>query len=222
MSALEKDDPSLGRIGAFSDGVFAFAITLMVLAIRIPHPTDADATQGLLALLTQQWRSYLAYALSFMLIGINWTNHRMMFSTFARADHTLVWLNLLYLMVGVAFMPIPTAVLGAWLGDPKNQVVAAVFYGAATTFAGLTYFLLWWYGAYVAKLTSPALTAAKRQAHTLVWAPAPLVALALTVVAFANPGLAVAGYMIFVFAYVLPLPRLLAMVWRRSSRRRKG
>ena len=64
MSALDKDDPSLGRIGAFSDGVFAFAITLMVLSIRIPRPTDADAGQGLVVLLIQQWRSYLAYAFS--------------------------------------------------------------------------------------------------------------------------------------------------------------
>jgi len=58
--------------------VFAFAITLLILAIRIPHPTDADAGQGLLTLLTQQWRSYVAFVLSFMLIGINWANHRVM------------------------------------------------------------------------------------------------------------------------------------------------
>ena len=221
MSALEKDDPSLGRIGAFSDGVFAFAITLLVLAIRIPHPTDADAGQGLLALLAQQWRTYLVYALSFMNIGINWTNHRMMFSTFKRADHTLVWLNLLYLMVGVAFMPVPTAVLGAWLGDPQNQVVATVFYGASAFLGGLVYNLVWWYGAYCARLTSSALTVAKRQAHTLAWAPAPLFAAALSAVAFAYPGLAVAGYVIVVFLYVLPLPRLLAMVRWRSPKRIK-
>jgi uncharacterized membrane protein len=212
MSALEREDPSLGRIGAFSDGVFAFAITLLVLAVRIPHPTDADASQGLLVLLAQQWRSYIAYALSFMNIGINWTNHRMMFSTFARADHTLVWLNLLYLMVGVAFMPVPTAVLGAWLGDPQNQVVAAVFYGASATLGGFIYNLVWWYGAYVAKLTSPKVTASQRHAHTAAWAPAPLFAAALTAFAFVNPDLAVAGYVIVVFAYVLPLPRLLAMI----------
>jgi len=218
MSAMDRDDPSLGRIGAFSDGVFAFAITLLVLAIRIPHPTDADASQGLLTLLTQQWRSYLAYGLSFMLAGINWTNHRMMFSTFARANHTLVWLNLLYLMVGVAFMPVPTAVLGAWLGNPNNQVVAAVFYGASATIGGVTYILLWWYGAYVAKLTSPSLSATQRRAHTLAWAPAPVAVAALTAVAFFNPPLAVAGFVAAVFAYVLPLPRLLALKSRRHAR----
>jgi hypothetical protein len=100
----EAEHPSLVRIGAFSDAVFAFAITLLILAIRIPHPTDADADQGLFTLLTREWRSYLAFVLSFMLVGINWANHRVMFKTFARADQTLVWLNLLYLMV-VAFTP---------------------------------------------------------------------------------------------------------------------
>ena len=215
MSAQQTEDPSLARIGAFSDGVFAFAITLLILAIHIPQPTDADANQGLLTLLTQQWRSYLAFVLSFMLVGINWANHRVMFATFARANHTLVWLNLLYLMVGVAFMPIPTAVLGAWLGSPNNQVVAAVFYGGAATVGGLVYNLLWWYGAYAAKLTSPALSARERRAHTIAWGPAPFVVAILTAIAFASPPLAVAGYVMAVFAYILPVPRLVALAQRR-------
>ena len=53
-SAVHSEDPSLARIGAFSDGVFAFAITLLILAIRIPHPTDADANNGLLTLLRSE------------------------------------------------------------------------------------------------------------------------------------------------------------------------
>ena len=214
-SAQHTDDPTLVRISAFSDGVFAFAITLLILAIHIPLPTDADANQGLLALLTHQWRSYLAFVLSFMLVGINWANHRVMFATFARASHVLIWLNLLYLMVGVAFMPIPTAVLGAWLGSPDNQVVAAVFYGASATVGGLVYNLLWWYGAYAAKLTSPALSARERRAHTIAWGPAPLVVAALTAIAFLSPPLAVVGYVATVFVYILPVPRLVALKQQR-------
>lgn len=220
MSTTEhSEDPSLARIGAFSDGVFAFAITLLILSIRIPRPSDADADQGLLSLLTQQWRSYLAFVLSFMLVGINWANHRVMFKTFARADHTLVWLNLLYLMLGVAFMPVPTAVLGAWLGDPKNEVIAAVFYGGAATTGALAYNLLWWYGAYAAKLTSPALTAHQRRALTVAWGPSVLILATLTTVAFASPALAVAGYVAVVFAYVLPLPRWVAVMQQRRRAR---
>lgn len=221
-STEDTDDPSLGRIGAFSDGVFAFAITLLVVGIRIPHPTDADANHGLLTLLVEQWRSYLAFVLSFMLVGINWANHRVMFATFARANHTLIWLNLLYLMLGVAFMPVPTAVLGVWLGSPDNQVVAAVFYGAAATVGGLAYNLVWWYGAYVAKLTSPSLSARQRRAHTLAWAPAPVLVAMLTAIAFASPALAVAGYVTAVFAHVLPVPRLVGLKQRHQAQSGHG
>jgi len=219
-SYLRPEDPTLARLTAFSDGVFAFAITLLILAIRIPHPSDPDANQGLLPLLTQEWRSYLAYVISFMLVGINWANHRVMFSTFARADHTLIWINLLYLMVGVAFIPVPTAVLGAWLGSStfSNQVVAVVFYGVSVTVGGTIFILLWWYGAYVAKLTVPQLTTVKRRAHTVTWAPAPFVVGLLTLIAFASPLLAVAGFMAIIVVYVLPLARLvlLSQRWRRA------
>jgi len=90
-----------------------------------------------------------------------------------------------------------------------------VFYGGAATVGGLVYNLLWWYAAYAAKLTSPALTARERRAHTLAWGPAPLVVAALTVVAFASPPVAVAGYVATVFVYILPVPRLVALGQRR-------
>src|SRR5258706_5747879 len=213
------EDPSLASIGAFSDGVFAFAVTLLILAIRIPHQTDADASLGLLTLLSQQWTSYLAFLLSFMLVGINWTNHRVMLATFSHSTHTLGWLNLLYLMLGVAFMPLPAAVLGAWLGSPnhQDQMVAAVFYGAAATLGGLVYNLLWWYGAYAANLTSPALNVRERHAHTIAWLPAPVVIAALTAIAFVNPPLPVTGYVTTVVVYMLPVPRLVALGKRRGA-----
>ena len=209
------DDPTLARIGAFSDGVFAFAITLLVLTIRIPHPSDADAAMGLLTLLTQQWRNLMAFVLSFMLVGINWANHRVMFSKFARSSHALIWLNLIYLMVGVAFMPIPTAILGDWIGNPQNQVVAAVFYGAASIVGGLAFNVVWWYGAYAGKLTAPSLTERERRAHTIAWGIAPLAVVALTAIAFVNPTLAVFGYVAIVMFYILPVPGLVGLHQRR-------
>jgi hypothetical protein len=92
-----------------------------------------------------------------------------------------------------------------------------VFYGAAATVGGLAYNLLWWYGAYVAKLTLPTLDARQRRAHTLAWAPAPLVMATLTGIAFASPRLAVGGYVAMVFAFILPLPRLMALKLRRHA-----
>ena len=198
--------------------MFAFAITLLALTIRIPHPTDADADSGLLTLLTQQWRSYLVYVLSFFVVGINWANHRVMFSNFARSDHVLVWLNMLFLMIGVAFMPIPTAVLGEWLGNPDNQVTAALFYGGVATLGGLAYNLVWWYGAYVARLTVPGLSTRERHAHTVAWAPAPFLVAALTALALVNTTLAVVGVVIVEALYILPTPRLISLLKRRRAR----
>src|SRR5579859_1303342 len=204
-------EPSPARVEAFSDGVFAFGVTLLILGIGIPHPTDSNAGAGLLTLLTQQWRSYLVYVLSFMFVGNNWINHRTMFSKFARTDHALVWLNLAFLMVAGAFIPLPTAILGEWLGSPHNEVVAAVFYGATATLGGLLFNVLWWYGAYVARLTSPEMSERERHAHTMAWAPAPFVVAACTAVAFVNPALAVAGFLAIVGIYLLPTPALVAL-----------
>ena len=159
----------------------------------------------------------MAFVLSFMLVGINWANHRVMFSKFARSSHALIWLNLIYLMVGVAFMPIPTAILGDWIGNPQNQVVAAVFYGAASIVGGMAFNVVWWYGAYVGKLTSPSVTAGERRAHTIAWGIAPLAVVTLTAIAFVNPMLAMIGYVAIIVFYVLPVPGLVVLHQRRRD-----
>lgn len=210
------EDPTLARVGTFSDGVFAFAITLLILSIRMPRPEDPDAVRGLLPLLLEQWRSIVAYLVSFMLIGMNWTNYRAMFATFKRASHTLICLNMLYLMVGVAFIPVPTAVLGTWLGNPKNDVIATVFYGLCVTVGGCIYCFLWWYAAYAAKLTD--LDSNARRMHTAAYAPAPIVCAILTGLAFVNPWIAVSGFAFLIVLYILPVPRLIAWKHERIQR----
>lgn len=89
--------PSRG-VEALSDGVFTFAVTLLVLGIRIPRLGDADASAGLQGLLLNQWPSYVAFALSFTMVGTVWANHQLAFSHLTHSDHILVSLNLLELM----------------------------------------------------------------------------------------------------------------------------
>jgi uncharacterized membrane protein len=215
--AMPEPEPAFGRVLGFSDGVFAFAITLMVLAIRIPHPTDADADAGLLALIADQWPAYLAFALSFFWVGLAWANHRIMFSKLIRTDHILIWGNLLFLML-IAFLPIPTAVLGQWIGSSReNQLTAVLFYGAVTTSEGLVYNLLWWYAAYWGKLTTPRLTAVVRDEHTKAWAPAPLLGAGTTLLGFIDPRLAFAGFLALGIAYALPTPRFVLAAYRRRA-----
>lgn len=127
------------RIEAFSDGMFAIAITLLILEIKVP-----PAGQGnLAAALLRQWPSYLAFFLSFAFIGIMWMNHHRMFTHIERSNDTLLVLNLL-LLLGVTAIPFPTAVLAAHLGTPEQRT-AALFYNGVFIVIAVFFNLLWRY-----------------------------------------------------------------------------
>jgi len=133
----EAAEEGIGRILALSDGVFAIAITLLILEIALPATTgDADLPKALLGL----WPRYLAYVLSFVVIARFWVAHHQVFLLIVHYDAVLIWLNLLLLMT-VAFLPFPTAVLGEHNGSPA----AAVLYLAAVTVAGTASAAYWWY-----------------------------------------------------------------------------
>ncbi len=129
-----------GRVEAFSDGVFAIAITLLVLELKVPQ----NAGEHLWRSLAQQWPSYMAYVVSFFVIGIMWANHHTVFSYVARVDRTLVFLNLLLLLLVVA-LPWPTALLAEYLLSGGASHVAAAVYSAFMVGHALTFGLLWWW-----------------------------------------------------------------------------
>jgi uncharacterized membrane protein len=127
------------RLMAFSDGVFAITITLLVLEIR-PPTDDRNLLHGLVAL----WPSYLAYALTFLFIGQVWANHHVMFDHIRAADRLVLLLNTLLLMV-VAFLPFATSVLADALRRGHDQRTAVVFYGIAFDVTALTFNAVWQY-----------------------------------------------------------------------------
>jgi uncharacterized membrane protein len=127
------------RIEAFSDGVFAIAITLLILEIKVPSPEQGRLSTALL----RQWPSYLAFLLSFAYIGIMWMNHHRMFSHIRRSNDTLLLLNLL-LLLGVTIVPFPTAVLAANLGT-DDQKTAAIFYNGVYVVIAIFFNVLWRY-----------------------------------------------------------------------------
>ncbi|MEU6511679.1 TMEM175 family protein [Streptomyces sp. NPDC046942] len=131
-----------GRVEAFSDGVFAIAITLLILDIKVP---EAGEHGGLWEALGAQWPSYAAYVVSFLVIGIMWVNHHQLFSYVARVDRTLMFLNLLVLMV-VAAVPWPTSLLAEYLrrGAEASHAAAAV-YSLVMVAMALTFQALWWH-----------------------------------------------------------------------------
>jgi uncharacterized membrane protein len=118
----ESADEGIGRILALSDGVFAIALTLLILDIAVPATTsDDELGKALLHL----WPRYLAYLLSFLVIARFWVIHHQTFRLIVRDNATLVWLNFLLLLF-IAFLPFPTAVLGAHERSPAAAVLYAV------------------------------------------------------------------------------------------------
>jgi uncharacterized membrane protein len=151
------------RLEAFSDGVFAVAITLLVLDIPVPNPKTVphDGLPGALATL---WPHYLAYALSFAAILIMWINHHRMFRLIQRSDHTLLLLNGALLAV-IVLVPFSTALLAEYLTGPPslnqtlnqtlNQKVAAAVFNGVYFVMAIFYNLVWRHAARGLRLLAP-------------------------------------------------------------------
>lgn len=131
-----------GRIEAFSDGVFAIAITLLILDIKVPQLTEGES---LLPALAKEWPAYFAFVTSFATIGIMWINHHRLFTLIKRLDQMLLVLNGL-LLLGVTVVPFPTALLGAYIQHSQGYVAALIYSGTFIVTA-LLFNLLWWYAA---------------------------------------------------------------------------
>jgi uncharacterized membrane protein len=144
------------RVEAFSDGVFAVAITVLVFGVTVPplrHGTNLTAE------LLKQWPSFVAYAVSFLIIGIIWVNHHTIFSHFARVNRPLLFLNV-FLLMTVAFIPFPTALLATYLTSGTNSHLAAAVYSAAMLLMSIAFTGLWAYGIWRPALLKPDITPA--------------------------------------------------------------
>ena len=129
-----------GRLETFADGVFAIAITLLVLGIRLPTP-DEDLGRAL----ARQWPEFVAYLISFLTIGIMWVQHHRLFTLIRRSNITFAMINVIFLMF-IAFVPFPTAVLAQRLGSGVDAVGATLLYGATMTAIAVMFNAIWRYG----------------------------------------------------------------------------
>jgi|SRR5262252_9193673 len=127
------------RIEAFSDGVFAIAITLLVLDLKIPR--DASGSTPLSQLLMAQWPAYLAFLTSFATILIMWINHHRIFTLVGRSDDRLLFFNGV-LLLGVTLVPFPTSLVAEYLRHDGARTAAFVFNGTYI-FIALAFNLLW-------------------------------------------------------------------------------
>jgi uncharacterized membrane protein len=169
-----------GRLEAFSDGVFAIAITLLVLTIPQPnnyrHLGDA---------LTDQWPAYAAYLVSFAVIGIMWLNHHTIFTHFDQVDRKLIYLNLA-LLATIVFVPYPTGVFGEALQRGEGERVAAVFYSAVMTVNAFAWAAVWLYGSSRRRLLGDSFPEEQRRTATVMFTIGPVIYLSTIGVALIN------------------------------------
>ncbi len=187
-----------GRLEAFSDGVFAIAVTLLVLEIVVPEQFKAHPLRALI----DQWPSYLAYLVSFSTIGAVWLAHSAITEYLRRADAVLLRLNLLLLMV-VSFLPFPTRLLAESITERDAERVSATVYGINLFLASVLVSVLWRYAVHE-RLVRP--DAADEEVQTLTKRLTPGLAgyLVVIVVGVFLPFVAVFGYLAIAVYFILP------------------
>jgi uncharacterized membrane protein len=169
-SPESRHEQELNRMLALSDGVFAIAITLLVLQLAVPEISGGAVAAKLASHLVSTIPQIVTYCIGFTVIALYWAGHRRTFLLIVRTDGVLTLLNLALLLC-VAFMPFPTAVLGNY----GNTTVAVVFYTMTLTAAGLAMLALWLYAALGHRLISRHISSRLIQHHSLRAAVPPIV-----------------------------------------------
>lgn len=195
-----------GRVEAFSDGVFAIAITLLGLELKVPAPT-ASLGASLLA----GWPSYVAFFTSFVTITIIWINHHRLFTHIVRVDHALLLLNSLLLMT-VTLVPFGTQVLSDHLAHSDQERTAAMFYSGI--FVALTgaFNLLWRYAARRHRLLDRAADERTIRRINLQYGFGPALYVGSFALALLSPWLSVAADLLLVGFFALPV-----LSWSRAT-----
>lgn len=186
--AAATREKETGRLEAFSDGVFAIAITLLALELKVPHfDAGGNMADRLISGLTNQWPSYFAFITSFFTVLIMWVHHHAIFRLVRGADVTLLFANGFLLML-VTVVPFPTAVVAEYLRTPAAGA-ACTIYAGFFVLIGIAFMVLLWAAfrpSVVDPDASPATIARLRKSYRL----GPPLYLAATVAAPFSPWLA--------------------------------
>ena len=187
---MESDRWETGRLEAFSDGIFAIAITLLVLEIGVPERDFGNLWKGI----ADQWPSYLGYATSFLTVGGLWFIHHGIFRRIANANGVVMRLNLLLLML-VSFLPFPTKLVAEAIHLTNAERAAVVFYGFALLAIAVVIGLLWRYLARHRDLLRPEVTDDDVAAMTRLTTPSMGFYVVVLLIAVLAPTVAAFGYL---------------------------
>ncbi len=191
--------PEIERIIFFSDAVFAIALTLLV--VRIEVPSGPDYAHEVLA----QWPRYLSYAISFSAVGLYWMGHHRIFRYIVRWDERLIALNL-FLLLFIAFIPFPAAMIG----EHGGSQISLIFYAVTLGMAGLANLLIWLYATRRRRLVAADLDPAVIRRHRLRGLVAPVVFFASVPLSFVSMD---AAY----YSWTLVAVALIALRGERSA-----
>lgn len=159
------------RVIAFSDAVFAFAATLLVLKIDLPTVLKAQLTTAAFpTLFASLWPQYLANMITFLVIGYYWLSHHAIFGLVKKFDSTIVWLNLVFLIF-LSFLPFPVDLYG----DFQNVPMVVVFYCLSLAVVGFLLAGLWWYASKNHRLISSEMSQREIDYYMARFAVAPFV-----------------------------------------------
>ena len=187
------------RLEAFSDGVIAIAITLLVLELSVPQVTDGDLLGALIA----QSPEYLAYLVSFATIGAIWVAHSAVTEHLEAADPTILRINLLLLFF-VSLLPFTTRLLSGEYGVEDAERVAVTVYGLNLLLASLTLSAMWQWARH-AELVTAVSRDEEVQFLTRRLAPGVGGYVAILVLGIFEPTLAVLGYLLVALFFLIPL-----------------
>ncbi|HET6818737.1 MAG TPA: TMEM175 family protein [Mycobacteriales bacterium] len=197
-AARSGDAADTDRLEAFSDGVFAIAITLLVLELHVPHVARGRLWHGLV----DEWPQFAAYLSSFFVIGIMWVNHHSMFKQIRRIDRSMLFLNLL-LLLWTALLPFPTGLIARHLGDGGTDAkVAEAVYGANLTLAAIAFSLIWTYAVRHRRLIDHDMSPQQEWASIARFSVGTFVYAATIGIAFVSPGAALALQFLLALYYL--------------------
>jgi len=187
------------RIEALSDGIFAIAMTLLVLELHLPNlPPNAPNVQVAPAL-WQLWPKVLTYAVSFLSLGVYWIGHHNMYHAIRRADRVLLWLNILFFMC-VSLLPFSTSVLNAF----RQTQVAPLVFGANVTSIGWLLYLQWAYASAQPEMVAGFVTPAYRALVHARFFWIPIIATLTMLVCFWSVEILLAVYTLLLPWYMIP------------------
>lgn len=187
------------RIEALSDGIFAIAMTLLILEFHLPNlPANAPNVEVAPALF-HLWPKFLTYVVSFVSLGVYWVGHHNMYHCVRRADRTLLWLNILFFLF-VSFLPFSTSVLNAF---PQTQI-APLFFGANLTLIGWILYLQWIYACAQKEMLAGFVTPEYRNLVRSRFLTFPVVATFTMLVCFWSIEISLAVYLLLLPLYMIP------------------